>query len=253
MKKNWRVVAIVAALNIVLGAISSVSAQQLPIAGGYAEASTSDPEVVSAASFAIRAEGRKIGARISLLSIERAEVQVVAGLNYRLHLKVKVNGRTQDATAVVYRNLRQTYSLSSWDVARNQAGRSVAAFSNSTIEQLVKALAEAYEAKELGRLDAGRPYFGTVRVVIAHSIVEDSDERRTFRTLAKAEQWLKSHEVSDGLPARGIRPLLQCKKGVCDYDFDGGILHNHLYLQQITYGFRRGRPYIKTIYLLDGD
>ena len=122
-----------------------------------------------------------------------------------------------------------------------------------SIEQLAKSLADAYAAKELGKLDAMRPYLGKVRIVIGHSLVEDSDESRTFRTLARAERWLKSLEISDGLPARGSRPLLQCSKGVCEYDFDGGILHNHLYLQSIAYGFRRGRPYIKTIYLLDGD
>jgi hypothetical protein len=120
-------------------------------------------------------------------------------------------------------------------------------------EQLAKSLAEAYGARDLGRLDRARPLIGKVRIVLDHSLLEDSSETRTFRTLAKAEQWLRSLEIDVRLPARGIRPLLQCTQGACDYDFDGGILHNHLYLQKVTYGFRRGRPYIKTIYLLDGD
>jgi len=92
-----------------------VLAQPAQIAGGYSEASKTDPEVLSAARFAIKQERRKLGRHLSLISIERAEVQVVAGLNYRLCLKLKIKGKTQEATAVVYKNLKQKYSLSSWD------------------------------------------------------------------------------------------------------------------------------------------
>ncbi len=90
-------------------------AQEAPIAGGYAEASKTDPEVLSAAKFAIKQHRRKLGRRLSLISIERAEVQVVAGLNYRLCLKVMLKGKTTEATAVIYKNLKQKYSLSRWD------------------------------------------------------------------------------------------------------------------------------------------
>ncbi len=123
-----------------------------------------------------------------------------------------------------------------------------------TIEQLVKALAEAYTSKLSGRLDAERPYFGKVKIVIEHSLVEGKDrfEIKKFKTLEQGERWLRSRERDD-LPRRETRPLLQCKKGLCTYDFEGGILHNHLYLRKISYGYRNGRPYIKTIYLLDGD
>jgi hypothetical protein len=57
----------------------------------------------------------------------------------------------------------------------------------------------------------------------------------------------------DGLPARESRSRLNCRKGFCNYNFQAGILHNHLYLQKIAYGYRNSRPYIKTIYLLDGN
>jgi hypothetical protein len=120
MKKNWRLVIraavtsmfILAALNIVSG--SSVFAQQGPIAGGYADASNSDPEVGAAARFAVHAERQKLHARITLLSIKQAEVQVVAGLNYRLCLRVKIKGKTRNVNVVVYKNLKQKYSLTSW-------------------------------------------------------------------------------------------------------------------------------------------
>src|SRR5215212_9078144 len=111
MKKNRLAVIMLAAL--VSGAYK-VSAQQVPIAGGYAEASSNDPQVVAAARYATRAQQRKQGALISLTGIEGAEVQVVAGINYRLRLRVKVKGRSENVTAVVYKNLKQRYSLTSW-------------------------------------------------------------------------------------------------------------------------------------------
>ena len=122
MKKNWRVaimalvttVVIIAALSIVSGNQSSVFAQQGPIVGGYADASNSDPEVVAAARFAINTERQKLHTRITLLSIKHAEVQVVAGLNYRLCLRVKIKGKTRNVNVVVYKNLKQKYSLTSW-------------------------------------------------------------------------------------------------------------------------------------------
>jgi hypothetical protein len=48
-------------------------------------------------------------------------------------------------------------------------------------------------------------------------------------------------------------PLKRCRRGLCTYDFDGGILHNSLYLPMVAFGLRGGLPYVKTLYLLDGD
>lgn len=259
MKKSWRVALMIAVLNILLGSLNGVVAQQEPLAGGYAETGVNDPEVLSAARFAIGAEARKTGARLSLVAIEHAEVQVVAGLNYMMKMKVKVNGQPQQVTAVVYRNLKQKYSLSRWDRSGAPAGNtSISA--NAPIEELVKALADAYEAKSLESLDAEHLYSGTVKIVIEHSLVDFGNkesvrnriEVKEFKTFAQAEKWLDSRE-HDELPAREARPLEGCKRGVCAYDFDGGILHNHLYLQKISYGLRRGHPFLKTIFLLDGD
>ena len=124
-----------------------------------------------------------------------------------------------------------------------------------TIEQVVKELSDAYMAKTLGKLDAEHPYMAKVKIVIEHSLGEGKDqfEVKEFKTLEKGEQWLKSREREDGTPFREVRTLAGCKRGLCTYDFDGGILHNHLYIQKIAYGYRNGSPYIKTIYLLDGD
>ncbi|HVG20968.1 MAG TPA: cystatin domain-containing protein [Blastocatellia bacterium] len=252
MKKSYMAACLAAALMMVLGGTSAVSAQQVPIAGGYADAPSSDPEVVAAAGYAVRAQARRQGARISLVSIERAEAQVVAGLNYRLRLRVKVSGRPRDVTAVVYKNLRRRYSLTSWEVEDFGAkGRGADAVPAYTVEELAKALADAYESKSLGKLDASRPYVGRVKIDISHSL-EDKIEARRFTTLAATERWLRSREIEGGLPARGVRPLLECVKGDCTYNYDDGILHNHLYLQGFSYGYRNGRPYIKLISLRDG-
>ena len=125
-----------------------------------------------------------------------------------------------------------------------------------TIEDLVKTIAGSYEEKTLGSLDAQRPYFGRVRIVIEHSLADDNDKGRfvirSFTSLAKAESWLKSRE-HEAMPGRAAKPLQKCAKGICTFNFDDGIVHNTLYLKKITYGMRGGCPYLKTIYLLDGD
>ena len=131
------------------------------------------------------------------------------------------------------------------------SARAQTAVKKETVEELVKALAEAYTSKSLGGLAAGRPQQGRVRIVVEHSI-SGAFDGRSFRSLEAGERWLKSREREDG-PARTLLPLKRCGRGLCTYDLEGGILHNNLYLQKVAYGYRRGLPYVKTIYLLDGD
>jgi hypothetical protein len=248
------------ALSISLYGARSVSAQSVPVAGGYTRTSTSSGEVVSAARFAARERILTQSAVIFVASIKSAEVQVVAGRNYRLVMTVWISGKLQEVRVVVYKNLEQEYSLTSWEAVtepKDDPTGLPSIYSNSPIERLMKALDEAYSLSRLASLDARRPYLGRVRVVIEHSLAadgaKDQYESRTFRTLAQAERWLKRRETSEGLPARETRPLSECGSGSCEFDLNGGILHNHLYLTKVTYVMRRGRPYIKTIYLLDGD
>ena len=132
-----------------------------------------------------------------------------------------------------------------------QAAPAQNAAKKETAEDLVKALSEAYASKSLGGLAEGRPQQGRVSIVVEHSIT-GRRETRSFRSLEAGERWLKSREREDG-PARQVMPLKRCRRGLCTYDFDGGILHNNLYLQKVAYGLKGGRPYVKTIYLLDGD
>jgi hypothetical protein len=121
-----------------------------------------------------------------------------------------------------------------------------------TIEQLAKAVAKAWSKGTLGSLDAQRPYVGSVRVVLEQSLGESPlVERKTFRTLAQADRWFKKGERADG-PGRNTGTLKQCVKGDCTFEQEG-MLHNNLYLQKITYGMTKGKPYIKAIHIISGD
>jgi hypothetical protein len=115
MKNKLLLMLMTVAINAVMGCMFGLQAQQPPVAGGYREASRTEPDVVSAAKFALREERRKKSVRLSLISIERAETQVVAGSNYRLCLRVKIRGKLRSVRTVVYKDLRQKYSLSSWE------------------------------------------------------------------------------------------------------------------------------------------
>jgi hypothetical protein len=95
------------------------AAQDTPIVGNYREASPTSPDVLAAARFAVRAEGRRRRARVTLLSVERAETQVVAGMNYKLRLRVNVAGRVRGVDALVYEDVQSRYSLTSWEVVRD--------------------------------------------------------------------------------------------------------------------------------------
>jgi hypothetical protein len=66
------------------------------------------------AKAAARREQRKNGGALTLVSIERAERQVVSGMNYKLCLKVKDGRKVKRVETVVYRDLRRKYSLTSW-------------------------------------------------------------------------------------------------------------------------------------------
>lgn len=122
-----------------------------------------------------------------------------------------------------------------------------------TIEQLVEKLSVAYMNKDLKRLQAERPFLNKLKFVIEHSLGEGEYDVKVSGYMEDVDDWFKGREREDGTPFRALRPLIACKRGVCDFNFDGGIDHNHLYIRRITYGYRNGCPYLKTIHLLDGD
>ncbi len=101
-------------LALVWALAAAVSGQI--VTGGYRTASTDDPEVVAAADFAVgkRVETNPEQEGMELRSIDKAETQTVAGVNYRLCLTVAIEDESQQVSAVVYRNLQKEYKLTSW-------------------------------------------------------------------------------------------------------------------------------------------
>jgi hypothetical protein len=122
-------------------------------------------------------------------------------------------------------------------------------------DQLQKSVAEAYKAKTMRTLDAKKLIQGSLLVKIVHSLMEGKGSvvRRRFQTFAQFDAWLKKREREEGAPFRQVSELVKCSKGHCAYNYDNGILHNQLYLHDIYYRFRNGKPYLTRIDLLDGD
>lgn len=117
MKKQFLFCSVVlATIFVVSAAFTKVAAQtDEPIAGGYGTSSVTDKEVRKAATFAVSARAKRTGKSVTLVSIRKAEIQVVAGLNYRICMRVREGHRAvRTATAVVYRDLRKRMSLSRW-------------------------------------------------------------------------------------------------------------------------------------------
>jgi cystatin-C len=124
MKQNSRAAIFLIALGLALSCVVVGMAQtQRPIMGGYKPVATDDQSVLEAAEHALSERGEKEGVSLKLVSVERAERQVVAGTNYRLCLKVAIadedddSGEPQDVKVLVFRSLRNEHSLKSWEVA----------------------------------------------------------------------------------------------------------------------------------------
>jgi hypothetical protein len=117
-----RIIFLVGAWWALSVSVTVLSAQTL--AGGFARASVTNQEVRDAAAFAIQSQtklmqGQKDGqaTTLELVKILAAEQQVVAGMNYRLKLQVKVNGRDKQAEVTVWWQAwrkPEPYELSAW-------------------------------------------------------------------------------------------------------------------------------------------
>jgi Aspartic acid proteinase inhibitor len=90
-----------------------VAGMMVAQAGAYRELAVTDKAVVAAAEFAVKAKSEK--EKVALDKIVKAESQVVAGINYRLRLTVRVDGGIREAEVVVWRKLDQTSELTRWD------------------------------------------------------------------------------------------------------------------------------------------
>jgi hypothetical protein len=101
--------------------------QRDAVAGGYVDADATNADVVAAANFALKKRGKAQKAVVSLVSISRARMQVVAGTNYEVCVEIDVKRKAdkkadrQFARAVVYRNLKNKFSLTSWTSVKDPA------------------------------------------------------------------------------------------------------------------------------------
>jgi hypothetical protein len=100
-------------LPLLLGMVSPSLAGQL--AGGYAAASVTNAQVVAAAQFAVKtlAAMPERAPAMTLVEILSASQQIVAGTNYRLRLKLKVDGKDSEVEVVVWRKLNGEHQLTS--------------------------------------------------------------------------------------------------------------------------------------------
>ncbi len=104
------------AIMLILG--TAAFGQRSTVLGGYKSAKTDDARVVAAAEFAVgeRAEKNTEQEGLTLDSVDKAEMQTVAGTNYRLCLTVRLEDETQQIEAVIFQNLKREYTLKSWTV-----------------------------------------------------------------------------------------------------------------------------------------
>ncbi len=85
-----------------------------PIPGGWSTVAVDDARVKLAARQAVAAQASIDGTELTLVAIEEAQRQVVAGINYQLKLSVKKGNRQQRADATVWGKLDGTYELTAW-------------------------------------------------------------------------------------------------------------------------------------------
>jgi hypothetical protein len=99
---------------LALGAWLLLTAASPPPVGSFAATGVTT-EIRDAAAFAVRERARVEGRSLRLLEVASAERQVVAGLNFRMTLRVARGREAQAARVVVYRPLQGSLQLTSWE------------------------------------------------------------------------------------------------------------------------------------------
>ena len=88
-----------------------------PMVGGFKTVDATDERARAAAEWAVREKGEKTETGIELLTLIKAEQQVVQGMNYRLCLKINTEDADEPESivlVVVYQDLKANYKLASW-------------------------------------------------------------------------------------------------------------------------------------------
>lgn len=102
--KTYKKICMLAMMLVFAGGLFSANA-----AGEYAPVLVNDEEVIAAAEFAISAQQKELNGtqeaehvKLTLIKILSAQKQVVAGMNFKIQLKVAVDGVEKKAEAVVW-------------------------------------------------------------------------------------------------------------------------------------------------------
>ena len=93
---------------------ASASTATSPWAGAWTSTDAWDPEAQEAARFAVQSFSVQSQRRILFKEVTQARQQVVAGLNWDLHLQLDVDGAKRIARVTVWRHPDGRYSLSEW-------------------------------------------------------------------------------------------------------------------------------------------
>jgi hypothetical protein len=84
------------------------------VAGAWAVADAFGPDVQEAARFAVQTFAVQNKARVIYKDVIQARQQVVAGLNFDMHIQVSLDGAARNASAKVWRQPDGAYSLQAW-------------------------------------------------------------------------------------------------------------------------------------------
>lgn len=114
--KPLTLVLVTVALMIVVGCKSSAPEQPNYKPVGSYNAAPTDDDVRAAADAAVRAAFPD--GKAQLVRIDKAERQVVAGLNYRMTMVVRHYGEERTYATVVWRKLDGTHDVASWSEVR---------------------------------------------------------------------------------------------------------------------------------------
>lgn len=121
--------ALILCVLLALVCASPALAEKEPKCGGYAPTCVTNKDTLAVATFAVQAhekavnKGKEKPEKLELVSVLNAETQVVAGMNYKLELKVKLNDKEKTAKAIVWWQAWRKpdpYQLTSWEWAKEE-------------------------------------------------------------------------------------------------------------------------------------
>jgi subtilisin family serine protease len=93
----------------------AVDSARPSVSGAWGAIDAFSPDVQEAARFAVQTFAVQNKQRVLFKDVTQARQQVVAGLNFELHLSVTLDGIPRTVQAKVTRQLNGVYSLNSWD------------------------------------------------------------------------------------------------------------------------------------------